>query len=454
MLCGMKAQLSLAVCMALTCHVTVAADEPTGDARWLQDANGCKFLNWAPLEPREITWTGQCVDGYVSGPGQVRLGRRATFRGEFAQGRIVRGTFEYDGGKSYQCDTFLDNQLHGDVIVRYPNDVIVKARYEHDKALAEGAEVTWPDGTRYRGQIDPRSLDLQGKGVLEWANGTVYEGEFKQGRVEGVGVQKLRDGEVRTGTFRDGTLEGHGTILYADQARYEGNLVMGKESGIGRLELPGGAWYEGEFVAGRYQGKGKMKYTDGIVYEGDFLAGDRHGNGTMLFPSGNRYEGQWISGKRHGTGRFTDSNGGMEEGEWQADKLSGKCHKVTRDSVYDGQCRDDLASGQGRLEDKAQSLLYEGEFLADRFDGRGSLRIRELAYEGMFKSGAMEGPGTLKVGKLTMTGDFKAGVLARGTIVGADGRTFEVDLAKNEILEVNKDGTKHPIDQLPPDISI
>lgn len=186
----MKAPLSLAACIALTCYAAIAADEPTAEVQWLQDANGCRFLNPWPSEPRDITWTGQCADGLVDGPGKVRVGRSATFRGEFCQGRIVKATLEYDDRASYECDTFLDNQLHGDVIVRYPSGMTVKARFEHHEALAEGAEVTWPDGSRYHGQIDPRSLDLQGKGVLEWANGTVYEGEFKQGRVEGVGVQK------------------------------------------------------------------------------------------------------------------------------------------------------------------------------------------------------------------------------------------------------------------------
>ena len=134
--------------------------------------------------------------------------------------------------------------------------------------------------------------------------------------------------------------------------------------------------------------------------------------------------------------------------------LSGKCRKTTRDTVYDGQCLDDLASGQGRFENKAQGLVYEGEFIADRFDGKGSLHVQELAYEGMFKEGVMEGAGTLSVGKLTMRGEFRTGVLIRGTINAEDGRIFEVDAEKQEFLQVEKDGSKHAIDQLPSDITI
>lgn len=451
----MKAPLSLAACIALTCYAAIAADEPTTEVKWLQDANGCRFL--IPRQADEsdaITWTGQCVDGFISGPGTVKVGTWQTFHGDFAHGQIVRGTIEYRNGTSFESETFLDNRLHGEVSGRMLRGVTLKARFDHDKAQAEGAEFTWPDGSRYRGEIDPESLQPQGKGLFEYADGTVYEGAFKQSRIEGAGVMKRRDGEVRTGTFIDGKLEGHGTILYADQARYEGNLLMGKESGIGRLELPGGAWYEGEFIAGRYQGKGKMRYIDGGFYEGDFLAGDANGNGTYLYPSGNGYVGQWVNGKRHGVGRFTQSTGETAEGEWKTDKLSGKCRKVNRDSVYDGQCLDDLASGQGRFEYKARDMVYEGQFLEDQFDGKGALHMGKLTYEGMFKGGVMEGQGTLSAGKLTMRGDFKSGALAHGTITGADGRTFEIDIEKNEVLEVNKDGTKHPIDQLPADITI
>lgn len=451
----MKAPLSLAACIALTCYAAVAADEPTAEVKWLQDANGCKFLNpWPSEPPSKITWTGQCADGFVSGPGNVRVGRSPTFRGEFLQGRIVKGTIEYGNGESYEGDAFLDNQLHGDVIGRMPERTIMKLRFDHGKAQGEHAEITWPDGNRYSGEIEPRSMFPEGKGLLEYATGTIYEGEFKQGRATGVGVMKFRDGEVHTGTFVDAKLDGHGSIFYADQSRYEGDMRMGKESGIGKLEFADGAVYEGAFVASYFQGKGKIKYADGGTYEGDFLAGHAHGTGTMVYSNGNQYVGQFISGKRHGTGRLTQSTGETAEGEWKADQLSGKCRKVNRDSVYDGQCLDNLASGQGRFEYKARDMVYEGQFLEDQYDGKGSLRIGKLAYEGMFKGGAMEGPGTLSVGKLTMHGEFKSGALAHGTITGADGRTFEVDLEKSEILEVMKDGSKHPIDELPADITI
>ena len=455
MLPRMKAPLSIAAFIALTCHVATPADGPEGELRWLQDANGCKFLNPLTLEAPSatITWTGQCVDGFVSGPGEVQVGQWMTFRGKFAQGRIAEGTLDYPSVESLE-GAFRDNRPHGDVVVRTLSGMTIKARYDNGALLGEHADIAWPNGARYRGELDPRNRLLQGKGVLEYADGSVYEGEFEQGRLTGTGVMKYPGGEVRSGTFLNGALNGKGSILSAHRSRYEGELRMGEPEGHGRVERADGDSYEGAFVAGRPQGKGRLKYADGGSYEGDFLAGEPHGSGTRIFANGNRYVGQLVSGQREGAGKFTQASGETYEGEWKADRLNGKCRIVVSQRFYEGDCRDSKASGTGHLEDKSRDLVYEGEFAQDQFQGKGSLRIGELAYEGMFKSGAMEGAGTLRVGNLTMRGDFKAGVLARGTVAEADGRTYEIDVEKNEILEVMKDGSKRSLDALPPDVTI
>jgi hypothetical protein len=436
----------------LTCHVAIAAEESSAGPQWLQDANGCKFVNPSDAKSATITWTGQCVDGFVSGPGEVQVGQWLKFRGEFAEGRIVKGTLDYIGRGSAE-GSFVDNRLHGDVMVRALDGTTIRLQYDHGTIKGEQAEITWPSGARYRGQIDPRTRLSQGKGTLEYPDGSAYEGEFKQGHLTGTGVMKYANGEVRSGAFLDGALNGQGSIVNP-LVRYEGELIVGEPHGYGRVERANGDSYEGTFVAGKPQGKGKLKEADGSTYEGEFLAGEFHGVGTQTWSDGNRYVGQFVSGKRHGSGKLTEPSGVWEEGEWKDGLLSGKCHIVDHENVYDGQCLEGKRSGRGRTEDKGRQLVYEGEYRKDLYEGKGSLRVADLVYEGMFKGGMMEGPGTLSVGKLTMRGDFKSGVLARGTIVGADGRTFEVDMEKNEILEVSKDGSKHPVDELPPDITI
>lgn len=430
-LAGMKTPLSLAACLALTCNSAGAADQASAEPKWLMDANGCKFLSVAPPNVSiVIEWTGQCVDGFVSGPGEVRLTPGTSFRGEFSQGRILKGVIEtrdavYEGG-------FLDNQPHGEGVFRLPDDSTTKLQFNRG-IPADQAEIQWPPpiGARYRGQIDRRTYAPNGKGVMEYGDGAVYEGEFKQGRLDGTGVLKKPNGELRRGAF-----------------------VNGAQEGSGFLQFSHGGTYEGEFRAGRASGRGKLIERDGTTYEGEFLADFFSGSGTMTFPDGARYVGQFLKGMRHGTGKFTRASGEIDDGEWSEGALSGECRLVRQERVYEGTCLGGMASGSGRLEDKTQNLVYEGEFLNDKFEGRGSLHLGELVYEGMFNAGAIEGTGELRVDKVTMRGEFKAGILMRGTISGDDGRTFEIDVEKDEVLEVLKDGTKRSIDELPPDITV
>lgn len=436
------------------CHAALAAAAADAEPRWLLDTHGCKFLNPYPSDvaPFTIEWTGQCVDGYVSGQGEIRLPPDLTYRGEFVQGRILKGSAELRG-EIYEGE-FLDNRPHGRGTSRSPTGSAITATYVRGMIESTNVELTWPNKNHYRGEVDTRTKQMHGKGALQYADGSVYEGEFNQGSLEGAGVLKRPDGEIRSGTFRGGQLEGKGSVLYANQARYEGELRVGQPNGHGHLQFASGESYDGAFVAGHYQGKGTLKYADGTVYDGYFLAGDPSGTGTMTLPDGERYEGQFLYGRRHGTGKVTLASGDSKEGEWKAGVLTGKCRTVSGQGVYEGECIDGKASGTGRLEVRAQKLAYQGGFRNDVFEGQGSLHLGELSYDGMFKGGVMDGPGALVTGKLSMHGDFSAGVLVRGTINAADGRTFEIDVAKGEMLEVQKDGSKHPIDQLPPDITI
>lgn len=404
-------KLLLLGCIAMTCRLASAAAPPAAEPRWLLDANGCKFLSPMPRDMQvsvTITWTGQCVDGMVSGKGEVRAGSWFAFYGEFAQGRIVKGAAEMNGAM-YEGG-FLDNKRHGPGETRTPDGLITKGTYDRNVIDPQAVEYIWTDGTRYRGEIDPRTQNMQGKGVLEYAGGGVYEGEFKRDQPEGEGILKFPDGEERRGTFVAGQLHGKGSILYANQTRYEGQLRAGEPSGQGRMEFSDGQLYEGAFVSGKYQGKGKLKYSTGGQYEGDFLAGDASGTGTMIFADGRRYQGQFLLGKMHGAGRLTHDTGETYEGEWKRGELTGKCRIVIQESVYDGQCLDSVANGTGHLQDKSKGLDYEGT--------------------------------------------FKSGVLIRGTIALQDGRTFEMDAEKGEVIEVQKDGSKQPVDQLPADIRI
>ena len=62
--------------------------------------------------------------------------------------------------------------------------------------------IRWTNGVVYEGDFvdDERT----GKGICTWPNGDEYRGDFINGMCTGTGVYKWSDGETWEGTFEDG----------------------------------------------------------------------------------------------------------------------------------------------------------------------------------------------------------------------------------------------------------
>lgn len=120
----------------------------------------------------------------------------------------------------------------------------------------------------------------------------------------GNGAYKYADGGVYDGDWKDGMRHGKGTYKWADGELYEGDWKAGKKHGKGTITYANGNKYEGDYVDGKQHGKGTFKWTDGDVYEGDWKDGKRHGKGTYKWACGNVYEGRWKDGKRRGKGIY------------------------------------------------------------------------------------------------------------------------------------------------------
>lgn len=121
------------------------------------------------------------------------------------------------------------------------------------------------DGSLYMGQYD--SL-FNGKGRCIYADGTVYDGEWK-----------------------DGMWEGYGTVVYPDGDVYQGDFLNNLKDGKGTYTYHTGARYEGEWKNDRFNGKGLLVFEDGGRYNGSWKDDMKHGYGTL-----NSYDGQLITG--------------------------------------------------------------------------------------------------------------------------------------------------------------
>jgi hypothetical protein len=208
----MKTAVLAGISALLSCSASFAAEPPV---YWDVDANGCKFASTAPVDTSQPTFvfTGKCVDGFVSGPGEVMLldGTRTLWSGDFQQGRLLKGVAETSSG-TYEGE-FRDNTAHGRGTHTFSDGTIFKGRFENGMAVGTTGEVTWPETGRYSGGLDLRTLSPRGKGIMYYTSGAILVGEFKDGGTQG--TLKLPDGTVAQGTFLAGGFV-RGTVTVAD----------------------------------------------------------------------------------------------------------------------------------------------------------------------------------------------------------------------------------------------
>eukprot|EP00900_Chrysochromulina_parva_P025953 jgi/Chrpa1/7992/Chrysochromulina_OHIO_Genome00003271-RA len=157
-----------------------------------------------------------------------------------------------------------------------------------------GSEGAGPRIERVRSSI--RDAVFTGKGDKEVVMRLYDEYITKIGNAmnAGEGVAGEYEGERNAA----GEEEGRGTYRYANGAVYEGEWKAGKQEGRGKFRWDDGDEYEGEFKADQIEGHGTYRFANGDVYEGEWMAGKQEGRGTKWSAAGAIvFEGEWKAGE-------------------------------------------------------------------------------------------------------------------------------------------------------------
>jgi hypothetical protein len=125
----------------------------------------------------------------------------------------------------------------------------------------------------------------------------------------------------------------------------------------------------------------------------------------------NFYKGSMFLGKKNGTGEFHYKFEQMiYNGEYKNDLREGKGKLASLDGtyLYVGYWHENKMEGSGIL-NSSNIGRYEGEFHKDCFEGKGKLvDLEKNIYEGMFHKGKKKGKGELKFSNGNIyIGDFK-----------------------------------------------
>ncbi len=153
----------------------------------------------------------------------------------------------------------------------------------------------YADGSKYEGNFQNGALT--GYGTWYFSNGEKYVGMFHQNYCHGRGIHYKNDGSKVIGIWERGTYIGE----LLNQNGEEGCILGDCENGSGTYIFKNGkAKYEGTFNDGKPSGQGICHYSEGNWYEGAWLKGSFDGVGVMYMVDGSAISGIWKEGVYHG----------------------------------------------------------------------------------------------------------------------------------------------------------
>jgi len=302
--------------------------------------NGLRHGEGTLVEPNGDTYVGPFKMGKKHGLGTVFYVNGDKFSGQFVEDVSIQGTLIRENGDILELK-YQNARGDGQLSIRFANKDKLEAIYN--------------DGV--------------GNGILVFANGDKYVGEFSGELPHGEGTLIYANGNRYVGPFYQGKVQGEGTLYYANGDKYVGDFLSDVAHGRGTLLYANGDNYMGEFKEGQANGQGSFTYSNGCSYIGRMLKGIPHGRGTLDLKSQNQIDGPFL--------RWTNGNyvlGNIYIGEFQSGRFTcreGIIHYKNGDR-YVGQCLNEMPHGQGTLFLNNGSK-YEGAFHEGKKHGLGKM---------------------------------------------------------------------------------
>ena len=190
-------------------------------------------------------------------------------------------------------------------IILFPDGTKYEGEIHSNRITGKG-KYYFPSGAKYTGSVLNGLRD--GFGKYFSPEGVTYEGEWKDGLKHGKGMMKT-ESMTYDGSWELGNINGKGKIKWENGNIFEGEFKENKMNGYGYM-----IWYD---LLEKYIGKWKDDKQNG---NGMHIWYEPQGE---LKEMRNRYVGQWKNGARNGYGVFFYSNGARYEGEWKNNLKNG-----------------------------------------------------------------------------------------------------------------------------------
>lgn len=269
-----------------------------------------------------------------------------------------KGTYVYPSGAKYVGE-FQNGEIHGVGVCYYTDGSKFSGQWAHRFPEGKGTK-TFADGSKRTGDwIKGQPVDDEGNfieeemvakgennedsniqtgcisgdcedgnGVFAYADGSKFDGDFKNGELNGQGTWYFPNGDKYVGTFKDNYSHGQGVLFNADGTKMTGQWIEGEYKGDVELIAKEG---EGCILGDCRNGIGTYVYEGAEAkYIGAFKNNMADGQGTCYYSNGERYEGQWSNGSFNGTGTLFLSDGTEVNGVWDFGTFMGKNGEVAK----------------------------------------------------------------------------------------------------------------------------
>ena len=136
-----------------------------------------------------------------------------------------------------------------------------------NRNIINPVKIYYEDGSIYRGEIT-KKYERNGFGTIKYINGDIFSVLWAKNFSHGFGIYHCFDNTQLIGNWKNNTFHGKNNVInYCNGSIYEGNIEYNIISGYGIMKYYDGSIYEGYWYNNMYFLNGIITYPNGTTYQ-------------------------------------------------------------------------------------------------------------------------------------------------------------------------------------------